>query len=131
MAKRKVHLKYAIKNKIYRADARDLGLTNTNKAHDVIVVSVNKRSKKCKVKTITSLERTIKSNGKNKNVFLNHKLDDVRSGKILVIPKIDINTHHLSGVNNKLHTIKTNKMYLSTTGTTFPRRFKQLINKKK
>ena len=42
-----------------KADSVDLGLTNTNKPHDVIVVSINKRKKKCKVKTITSLERDI------------------------------------------------------------------------
>ena len=127
----KTYLKYAIKNKIYRADANDLGLTNTNKPHDVIVVSVNKRAKKCKVKTITSLEKDITDQqGNKRKVFMNHKLDDVRDGNILVIPQKLINTQHLSGINHKELTIKTNKMYLSTTGTKFPRRYKHLINKK-
>lgn len=123
----KTYLRYALKNKIYRADAIDLGLTNTNKPHDVIVISVNKRRKKCKVKTITSLERMI--NGKMR--FLHSKLDDLRSGRIIAIPIKDINTNHLSGVNNDILTIKTNKMYLSTTGTKFPRRYKYIIGSKK
>lgn len=76
----------------------------------MIVVSVNKRSNKFKVKTITSLERSI--NGKIQ--FINLKLDDVRNGKIISISVKDINTHHLSGVNNDVLTIKTNKLYLST-----------------
>ena len=127
----KTYLRYAIKNKIYRADANDLGLTHTNKPHDVIVVSVNKRKKKCKVKTITSLEKEIIDQyGNKRKAFMNHKLDDVRDGNILVIPQKLINTHHLSGINQKELTIKTNKMYLSTTGTKFPRRYKHLINKK-
>lgn len=131
MARRRIYLRYARKNKIYRIDARDLGLTHTNKPHDVIVLSINKRSKKCKVKTITSLEKTIIKNGVRKNVFKNNKLNDVKNGNIIVIPIKDINTHHLSGVNNKVFTVKTNKMYLSTTGSKFPRRFKHIITKKK
>ena len=124
----RTYLRYAIKNKIYRADAHDLGLTNTTKPHDVIVVAVNKRKRTCKVKTITSLEKTIIDKyGNRKKTFMNHKLDDVRDGKILVIPKKEINTHHLSGVHNDVITIKMNKLYLSTTGTKFPRRFKNLI----
>lgn len=61
MAKKR-YLSYANKHFIYRASASDLGLTNTNKDHDIIVVSVNKRSKTAYVKTITSLE--VKKNGK-------------------------------------------------------------------
>ena len=121
----RIYCSYALKNKIYRVDANDLGLTNTQKPHDVIVISVNKRSKKCKVKTITSLERPI--NGRMQ--FINRNLDDVRDGKIIPIPVKDINTHHLSGVNNDVKTIKINKLYLSNTGTKFPRRYKHLINK--
>ena len=34
-----------------------------------------------------------------------------------------------SGINNNLISIKTNRMYLSTSGSKFPRRFKHLINK--
>lgn len=124
MAKNKrFYLKYAIKNRVYRADAKDLCLKNTNKPHDIIVISINKRSNKCKVKTIVK-------NGVSKQVFINNKLDDVRDGKIIVIPKKDINTNHLSGVNNKVLTIKTNKMYLNTKGVKFPRRYKYIINKK-
>lgn len=124
MAKNKrFYLKYAIKNRVYRADAKDLCLKNTNKPHDIIVISINKRSNKCKVKTIVK-------NGVSKQVFINNKLDDVRDGKIIVIPKKDINTNHLSGVNKKVLTIKTNKMYLNTKGVKFPRRYKYIINKK-
>ena len=127
----RTYLRYAIKNKIYRADAQDLGLTNTNKPHDVIVLSINKRRKTCKVKTITSLERlSTYKNSNQKYTFMNDKLDVVRDGNILVIPQKLINTHHLSGINHKELTIKTNKMYLTTSGAKFPRRFKHLINKK-
>ena len=126
MARRnnRCYLRYAIKNKIYRADASDLGLTNTTKPHDVIVISVNKRRKKCKVKTITSLEKTIEKDGVSKQVFINKKLDDVRSGRLTVIPKNEINTDHLSCINNDVLTIKTNRLYLSTSGLKFPRRYK-------
>lgn len=53
---KKEYIKEPKVNEVYRADALDLGLTNTDKPHDVIVTSINNRSKKCKVKTITSLE---------------------------------------------------------------------------
>lgn len=124
----RTYLRYAIKNKIYRADAQDLGLINTNKPHDVIVVSVNKRRKSCRVKTITSLEQTVTDrNGNSFQAFKTYKLNDVRNGKIIVIPIKDINTHHLSGVHNDAKTIKINKLYLSTSGTKFPRRYRNII----
>ena len=121
------YCKYVVLNGVYRADARDLGLKNTKQPHDVIVISINYRKKTCQVKTITSLEEEYKG----KMVFQNRKLDKVRNGEIIVIPQNDFNTHKLCGVNNKLITIKISKLYLSTTGTTFPRRFKQLIINKK
>ena len=121
------YIRYALKNHIYRADAQDLGLTNTIQPHDVIVLSVNKRRKTCKVKTITSLEYQ-DNNGQWK--FINSKLTDVRDGNILPIPKDQIRTHHLSGINHDSKIIKTNKLYFTNTGTKFPRRYKHLIAKK-
>ena len=44
-------------------------------------------------------------NGKMR--LLHSKLDDLRSGRIVAIPNKDINTNHLSGVNNDILTIKT------------------------
>lgn len=120
----KSYIRYALKNHIYRADAQDLGLTNTKQPHDVIVTSVNKRRKTCKVKTITSLEN------RNQTGFLQHKLNDVRSGNILVIPKDQIKTKHLSGIDHRSKTIKFKRLYFSNTGTIFPRRYKYLIYKK-
>lgn len=124
----KKYIRYAIKNKIYHADDKDLGIRNkASKSHDVIVLAVNKRNKTCKVKTITSLEW--KRN--NKYAFKNQKLKDVRTGKITVIPKTEINTKVLSGVNNNVLTIKTNKLYYSNSKLVFPRRYKHIINSKK
>lgn len=123
----KNYIRYALKNHIYRADAQDLGLTNTNRSHDVIVTSVNKRKKTCRVKTITSLEYQ-DNNGEWK--FINRKLSDVREGNILLIPKEQIKTHHLSGINHNSKTIKINKLYFTENETKFPRRYKHLIHKK-
>lgn len=120
----KNHIKYALKNHIYRADAKDLGLTNTNQPHDVIVTSVNKRKKTCIVKTITSLENN------NQTGFLQHKLNDVRNGDILVVPQDQIKTKHLSGIDHRYKKVKINRLYFSNTGTIFPRRYKHLIYKK-
>lgn len=68
---------------------------------------------------------------KKRNIFINSKLDDVRNGKIILIPKKDINTHHLSGINNRIFTVKVNKLYFSTTGVIFPRKYKYIISNKK
>lgn len=122
----KTYVKYVFLNGIYRADAKDLGLKNTKKPHDVIVVSINARKKTCNVKTITSLEEECKG----QMVFKNHKLSKVRNGEIIVIPRKNLNTKRLCGVYTKPITIKISKLYLSTTGTTFPRRYKHLIIKK-
>lgn len=118
-------------NKIYRADNEDLNIRNRNGriiagSHDVIVISKNKRKKTCNVKTITSLEK--EKNGKW--VFIGKKLKDVRDGNIIAIPKKQINTDHLSGVNHSAKTIKINKLFVSQSGTKFPRRYKHLIKKK-
>lgn len=124
----KKYIRYAIKNKIYHADDKDLGIRNKkSNSHDVIVVSVNKRNKTCKVKTITSLE----TKNNKKRAFKNSKLKDVRIGKITVIPRTELNTKVLSGVNNSILTIKTNKLYYSKSNLVFPRRYKHIINSKK
>ena len=77
------------KDKIYRANNEDLNIRYRNGElvpgwHDLIIVSVNKRTKNCKVKTITSLEKEVN----RRLYFKNNKLDDVRDGNIIVIPKI-------------------------------------------
>ena len=130
MSKR--YLKYALKDRVYRADAKDLGLPSFYPPHDVIVMSVNKRRNRCKVKTITSLERLVDDGrGNKKSEFLGRRLDDDRTGKITVIPKNELRTKHLSGVHNDELTIKTNKLYFSNTGVVFPRRYKNIIKKAK
>ena len=125
MARNYISLKACKPNKIFRASANDLKIKNTTKPHDVIVLSVNKKYKTARVKTITSLE--FEDNGKFR--FDNEKLDKVRSGEIVVVPKKELNTHKLCGINNNVKTIKVEKLYTSTTGSKFPKRFKDVIKR--
>ena len=119
---------------IYRADGNDLNIRTKNgkkikRPHDVIIMSYNKRSKKAKVKVITSLTR--KKKNRNEHQFNQSKLSDITYGNIIPIPKHEIGTHHLSGVHQTEKTIKISKLYQSTTGTFYPRRFHHIISKKK
>ena len=101
---RRRHIK---KNEIYYASNEDLKIRDSQGniipgGHNVIVTSVNNKKGTCRVKTITSLEEKV--NGQWK--FKQNKLRDVREGKILVVPKNQIRTHHLSGINHSSKSLK-------------------------
>ena len=116
-------------NGVYQVHNDDLKiLTNYGYKHDVIVTSINSKRKTARVKTITSLERR----KNNKWYFTNGKLDDVRSGKILLIPVSQFKTKHLSGVNHNSKVVPLEKIHYkeSNDKTKFPNRYKFLIHKK-
>ncbi len=119
------YVDYVLKDHIYAVDNSDLGI-NVPGVHDVIVIGINKRSKKCQVKTITSLEQYRQNNWR----FKNYKLDAVRNGNLLVIPQKEMNTKHLSGIDHRLISVKVNKVFFSNSNYKFPRRYKNLIHKK-
>ncbi len=126
---KKIPVSYILRNKVYRVDNVDLNIKDKNGkiipgSHDVIVTSYNKRSGKCKVKTITSLEKRNKS-GQYK--FKDNKLSSVKYGKILLVPIHEINTHHLSGINQTEIEVKIDKIYFTTTKAIYPRRYKNLL----
>lgn len=101
------------------------GETNTKLFHDVIVVYYNRFNKKCLVKTITSLE---KYNKKTKEYeFKNDKLDAVRKGEIIVIPKTQINTDVLSGVYYEPIKVRFSQLEKSDSNYNYPKRYKKVI----
>lgn len=125
---RRRHIK---KNEIYYASNEDLKIRDSQGniipgGHNVIVTSVNNKKGTCRVKTITSLEEKV--NGQWK--FKQNKLRDVREGKILVVPKNQIRTHHLSGINHSSKSLKQSKLRNNTTSSKFPKRYEKLIHKK-
>ena len=116
-------------NGVYQVHNDDLKIsTNHGYKHDVIVTSINKKRKSARVKTITSLERR----HKNKWFFTNGKLDDVRNGSILLIPKVQLKSAHLSGINHKSITVPLKKIHYKENNdhTIFPNRYKNLIHNK-
>lgn len=115
--------------KIFYVNNKDLGIThNPDKGHRVIVVSENKRSDKVKVKTITSLEEWDKN--KKRFRFNDSKLESLISGKILPIPKKDLNSNHYSGIDHRVITIKSSKLSNAWGNYKYPRRYKHLITNK-
>lgn len=116
-------------NGVYQAYDKDLkiNLNNPNQ-HNVIVLSINNKTNTARVKTITSLEKRYKK----KMVFKNNKLNDVRNGNILVIPKKVFRTKKLSGVNHSIKKISLDKLYYKEPGdnTFISKRYVDLINKK-
>ena len=116
-------------NGVYQAYDKDLKINlNNPKQHNVIVLSINDKTNTARVKTITSLER--KKVGKW--FFKNGKLDDVKDGNILVIPKKIFRTKKLSGINHDIITISLNKLYYKeqTDNTYVPKRYINLIRRK-
>ncbi|MGM9858935.1 MAG: hypothetical protein ACI311_06795 [Bacilli bacterium] len=116
-------------NGVYQVHNDDLKiLTSHGYKHDVIVTSINKKRKTARVKTITSLERR----KNNKWFFTSGKLDDVRSGKILLIPINQFKTKHLSGINHNSKVVPLEKIHYKEINdkTKFPNRYKFLIHKK-
>ncbi len=119
------------KNGIYYASNEDLKIRDSQGniipgGHSVIVTSVNKQKGTCRIKTITSLEE--KRDGKIR--FKPDKLKKVRDGDILVIPKKQLNSRHLSGVSHDSKTIKSSKLTKSKSSMKYPKRYDKLIHKK-
>lgn len=110
--------------KVFRAKDKDLGLSkNKYLSHDVLLVSRNKKTNYCYVKTVSSLEK--EKNGKLR--FKLDKLDEIRKGEIIVIPKNQINTQVLSGVYYKPIRIHYSKLYKSKTGVIAPKKYKKVL----
>jgi len=65
-------------------------------------------------------------------VFKNGKLNDVKYGNILLIPKTKFNTRVLSGINHNSITLKLDQLYYKEPNgnTVFPKRYHNLIHKK-
>lgn len=116
-------------NGIYQASNIDLGISTTHGTkHDIVVCSVDKKRKKARVKTITSLEKR----NRNEWRFINGKLDNVRNGSLLVIPRNQLRTSHLSGIYHKSIVIPLNKIHYKEPGdrTRYPARYDKLIHRK-
>ena len=116
-------------NGVYQAYDTDLKINlNCPGQHDVIVTSINKKNNTARVKTITSLERKVGNNYK----FKNKKLDDVKKGNIIVIPRTQLKSKLLSGINHNGITISLSKLYYKQPNddTIFPKRYKKLIKRK-
>lgn len=116
-------------NGIYQASNIDLGISTTHGTkHDIVICSVDKKRKRARVKTITSLERFYNNNW----YFKNGKLNSVRNGSLLVIPKTQLMTSHLSGIYHKSIFIPLNKIHYKEPGdrTRYPARYDKLIHRK-
>ena len=68
----------------------------------------------------------------NRWYFKNGKLDDVRNGNILVIPKNELSSRVLSGVNHSELTISLDKLHYKEAGdnTVVPRRYRRFIHRR-
>lgn len=117
-------------NGVYQVSDRDLRINgnNPNSQHNVIVTSIDKKRKIARVKTITSLEK--RDNGRYR--FKNNKLYDVRNGNILVIPKNQLKSSRLSGINHNSKVVKLDKIHYKNDNdrTIFPKRYIKLIHRK-
>ena len=116
-------------NGVYQVHNNDLHIkTNHGFRHNVIVTSINYKNKTARVKTITSLEKR----SSKKWFFTNGKLNDVRNGNILLIPKNQLHSHHLSGINHNSITVPLNKIHYKENHDTtiFPKRYMKLIHRK-
>ena len=116
-------------NGVYQAYDVDLKINLNNPLqHNVIITSINKKRKSARVKTITSLEKKVG----NQYRFKNRKLSDVKRGNILVIPRSQLKSKYLSGINHNGITISLNKLYYKEPNdrTCFPNRYHKLIHRK-
>ena len=116
----------------YYATDKDLGINSEVGGHDVFVIKFNKKRDRVKVKTVTSIERNSLENGQRvfkKNKKNTNYPDLIHSGRIIVMPKRDLNTDRLSGINNKGIWISKNKLMKSKFKLKYPKRFHQIIGK--
>lgn len=117
-------------NGVYQVSDKDLKInsSNPNSQHNVIITSINKKRKTARVKTITSLEKRIG----NQYKFKNYKLNDVKKGNVIIVPRNQINTKLLSGINHNSKVVSLNKLHYKQPNdrTKFPKRYSGLIHKK-
>lgn len=115
-------------NGVYQVKNTILGFGKPDGQHDVIVLSINKKRKKAKIKTITSLERRKNS----KYYFKNGKLDWVRNGMVIVIPKTQLKSKYLSGIHHNSVIVPLSELYYKEENdkTRFPARYRKLIIRK-
>lgn len=113
---------------LYYAKDRDLKIPHKglNDGHSCIVLSINKKRKEARVKTITSLEHKIKG----EFVYDKKALNELKNGDILAIPKKDLNSKNFSAVHHNIRTIKIDKLERNFSKMKFPKRYKKLIYKK-
>lgn len=114
---------------VYWANDRDLKINHRNprSGHSCIVLSVNKKKKVARVKTITSLEHLDYNNVLKWDT---KALGELRRGDLLAIPKKDLNSPHLSAIHHNIRVVKIDNLRRSRWNYKFPRRYKKLIHKK-
>ncbi len=117
-------------NGIYQVYDKDLKINKVNNgdSHDIVVCSINKKNKTARIKTITSLE--YKRN--NNYLFKNYKLDYVKNGSILPIPKSFLKSKFFSGIDHRIKIVSLSKIFYKNSNdkTIFPKRYKNLIHRK-
>ena len=116
----------------YFVKDKDLGIVTETFGHDVFVIRISKNKKRVKVKTITSIEKNGLENGQR--VFKKNKkhinyLEAIHNGTIIVMPKTDLQTERLSGVNNNGIWISVNKLLKSKYSLKYPNRYNGIIGK--
>ena len=119
-------------DKIYYALDKDLHIDDGDKGvgHNIIVTSIDKKRKTARVKTITSLEDYDPRAEKWR--FRAKTLNDIKFGRIIVIPKKQMKSARLSGVKHKTIVIPWSavKDTAPDNPMKFPTRYKKLIHRK-
>lgn len=117
-------------NGVYQVSDKDLKINGNNPdtQHDVVITSINRKRGTARVKTITSLEKRNRSSW----AFKNHKLEDVRNGDILIIPKNKLRSRVLSGINHNSIEVSLKKIHYKEPydRTMVPNRYKGLVKRK-
>lgn len=120
-------------NGVYQVSNVYLGTGKHSRAHNVIIASINKKNNTAKVRTITSAEYyKMDESGNIIYNFANNKLDLVKNGDIIIIPKKHFKTKYLSGVYKKTIEVPLNKIHYKEPKdkTIFPTIYKKVIRKK-
>ncbi|MCR5461858.1 MAG: hypothetical protein K6E87_02205 [bacterium] len=113
---------YKLKDYHWNKDAE-----GTKRFHLVIVSAYNKRSKNCWVRTITSLDKFNKKT--NKYEFVNDKIDEVRSGEIIVVPNKDVNSDILTGIYRRPIKVKFRNLEATDKKLIYPKKYHNIIKK--
>lgn len=130
-------VKHPRRNGVYYVSNKDLGITKKDGSamgggHGVILVSKDKVNNICEVKTITSVLK------ENNNVIdlekLKDKLNMIKEGKLVPIPKDELNSKYLSGVRQDSKVINCDKLKKTTNKNLnfkYPSKYGQIIHDKK